>query len=151
MKKILVLFIFLYGHLFALDKESTLNLYQHVFSALSSAHPVFVYVEDPEYKAVFADADTMVLAKRMEEADVILITNRRMFDKVLHQKDLHLYQDKKTLLFATDYHILKDSKEVVGALYWKKGRSQLLFVKNRLKALGIVLSGEYHKYIIEAL
>ncbi|HFQ62322.1 MAG TPA: hypothetical protein ENK39_08535 [Epsilonproteobacteria bacterium] len=151
MKKILVLFILSYGQLVALDKESTLNFYQHIFTAITSAHPVFVYVEDPEYREVFLQADKILLAKRMKGADVLLLTSKAMLEKVLHQKELHLQEVKKPLLFATDYHILKASKEVIGAFYWKKGRAQLLFVKSRLKAHGIVLSSEYQKFIIDEL
>lgn len=151
MKKILVLFILCYGQLVALDKESTLNFYQHIFAALTSAHPVFVYVEDKEYRGVFMQADKIVLAKRMKGSDVVLLTDKSMLYKVLNQKDLDLENTKKPLLFATDYHILKASKEVIGALYWKKGRSQLLFVRQRLKAHGIVLSKEYQKFIIDEL
>lgn len=151
MKKILVLFILSYGQLVALDKGSTLNFYQHIFTVLTSSNPVFVHVEDKEYRDVFMYADKIVLSKRMKDSDVVLLTNKSMLEKVLSQKDLDLQQTKKPLLFATDYHMLKASKEVIGAFYWKKGRSQLLFVRARLKAHGITLSNEYQKYIIDEL
>ena len=151
MKKILVLFILTYGQLIALDKESTLKFYQHIFTAITSAHSVLVYVEDPEYREVFIHADKILLAKRMKDSDVIVLTSKDMLEKVLDQRELVPQKDKKPLLFATDYHILKDSKEVIGAFYWKKGRAQLLFVRSRLKAYGIVLSSEYQKFIIDEL
>lgn len=147
----MILFILIYGQLIALDKESTLKFYQHIFSAITSTHPVFVYVEDAEYKEVFREADEIFLAKHMQEADVVLLTNKTMLGKVLHQKNLHLQKAKNPLLFATDYHILKESNAVIGAFYWKKGRAQLLFIRSRLMAHGIVLGKEYEKYIIDAL
>ena len=137
--------------LVALDKESTLKFYKHIFTAITTSKPVLVYVEDPEYIRVFAGEESVLLTKDVKSADVVSITSEEMLEKVLKQKILGFSELKKPLFFATDYHILEDSKEVIGAFYWKKGRSQLLFVKKRLKEHGIVLSNEYKKFIIEAL
>ena len=135
-----------YGQLFALDRESTLKFYQHILTAMTSVQTVSVYTEDPEYKEVFTQADNIILSKDMKDSDVVLVTNKSMLQKLLS-----LQTSSKPLLFATDYHILQASKEVIGAFYWKKGRAQLLFVRNRLRAQGIVLSYEYQKFIIDEL
>ena len=146
-----MLFILSYGQLVALDTESTLNFYQHIFDALVSTKPTLVYAEDQEYRDAFIEADRIALTKHIKGSDIVLLTSKAMLRRALSQIDLFLQEDKKPLLFATDYHILKASKEVIGAFYWKKGRSQLLFVKKRLKAHGIVLSKEYQQYIIDEL
>ena len=151
MKKIIILFILSYGQLIALDKESTLDFYQHILGALTSATPIYVYVEDKEYRDVFMHADKILLGKQMKDSDVVLLTNKAMLEKVLSQKKSDMGKVKKPIFFATDYHILKASEEVIGAFYWKKGRAQLLFVKKRLDAHGIILSKEYQKYIIDEL
>ena len=142
----MLLLLLIYGQLFALDKESTLKFYQHIFTAITTANPVLVYVEDPEYREVFMGVDKILLAKHMKESDVVLLTNETMLEKVLNLQEV-----EKPLLFATDYHILAASKDVIGAFYWKKGRAQLLFVESRLKAHDIVLSREYKKFIIDEL
>jgi len=87
----------------------------------------------------------------MDDADIMLLTNTSMLNDVLNHLKYVSPGDKQPILFATDYHILKASKDVIGAFYWKKGRSQLLFVRKRLKAHGIILSNEYQQYIIDEL
>ncbi len=151
MKKIILIVLLFYGQLFALERESTLKFYQHLFSSISGVHPIMVYVEDPEYKDVFGYAKNMLLTNTVKSADVILVTDARMLERVLKQKASGSHTDKKMILFATNYRLLKASKEVVGAFYWKKGRTQLLFVKDRLKAHGIVLSDEYKRFIVDEL
>ena len=151
MKKIILIVLLFYGQLFALERESTLKFYQHLFSSISGVHPIMVYVEDPEYKDVFGYAKNMLLANTVKSADVILVTDARMLERVLKQKESVSHTDKKMILFATNYRLLKASKEVVGAFYWKKGRTQLLFVKDRLKVHGIVLSDEYKRFIVDEL
>ena len=146
MKKILIFLLLFYGQTFALERESTIRLYEHIFSALSSSHPIAVYVEDPEYREVFLYAKNIVLAKDIQSADVALITKRAMLEKVLRTKTKY-----RAVLFATSYRMLEDSKEVIGASYWKKGRVQLLFVAERLKAHGIVLPDEYEKFTVDEL
>ena len=146
MKKILIFLLMFYGHSFALESESTIRLYEHIFAALSRSHPIAVYVEDPEYREVFLNAKSIVLAKDVGSADVVLVTKRAMLEKVLHLK-----RKKGAVLFATSYRMLEDSKEVIGASYWKKGRVQLLFVAERLKAHGIVLPDEYEKFTVDEL
>lgn len=151
MKKILLLLILSCGQLVALDKESTLKFYQHILPDIVLGSPVFLYVEDLEYKSIFTEADKISLVNSMKKSDIILVTSKEMLKEVLYQKDLYFKHTRKPFLFATDYHILKACSDVIGAFYWKKGRAQLLFVKNRLKEHNIELSQEYKKFIIDEL
>ena len=58
---------------------------------------------------------------------------------------------KKPIIFVTNYHFLKISDEIVGAFYWRKGRSQLLFIKKRLQQHDITLPKEYQSFMIDEL
>jgi len=151
LRKILVLFILIYGQLFALDKESTLKIYHHVFSALTQKGSITVYTKDPEYKKVFAYSKRIILATEPQNADIVFVTGESMLMDVMEECNVHEEATTRPIVFVTDYRLLKDSKDIVGAFYWRKGRSQLLFVKKRLEAKGIALSLEYKKYMIEEL
>ena len=151
MRKILILLILLYGHLYALERESTLKIYHEVFSVLVSKPVVHVYTNDKEYKKIFATSKRMILSNVPEESDIILITNRSALFKIMREKQWAVDKDKKPILFVTDYRLLKNSFDIVGAFYWRKGRSQLLFIKNRLKAYQITLPSEYEAFIVDAL
>jgi len=44
---------------------------------------------------------------------------------------------------------LKTNKNSIGAIYLKKGRTQIIFVEERLKKKGLFLSTKYQRYIIK--
>jgi len=151
LRKICILLILLYGHLHALERESTLKMYHQIFSALVSKPMINVYTNDKEYRDVFAYSKRMVLSEESEKSDIILITNRSTLFKMMRKKQWNVEKDEKPILFVTDYRLLKNSFDIVGAFYWKKGRSQLLFIKNRLDEYNITLPREYKDFIIDEL
>lgn len=144
MKKIFLLTLFLWGQLYALEKESTLKFYHHILDALSSKSVVSVYVNQSDYQTIFAQSKHIKLVTNLEEADLVLITDSMVLNEVLEL-------ETKPLLFATKYRYLEESKEIIGAFYWSKGRAQLLFISQRLKNRGIQLPSEYIKYMVDML
>jgi hypothetical protein len=55
--------------------------------------------------------------------------------------------NKPAMVFDED--LIKKVKNAVGALYWKKGRPQLFFIKNRLDKYRIQLPSEYRGYLTD--
>lgn len=149
MKKVLILFILLYGHVHALENKSTLKIYHEIFSALLNKQVVYVYTGDKEYRKVFETSEKIILTHTIEEADIILITNHAALFRIINK--LQGAFAKGPILFVTDYRLLKYSPSIVGAFYWKKGRSQLLFIENRLDTFNVNLPQEYKNYIVETL
>ena len=145
-----MIIILIYGQLFALEKESTLKVYHGIFSALSSKKTIHLYTTDQEYRKVFSTSKRIFLVKEPEESDIILITNKSTLITILKRDNVKI-SPKKPILFVTDYRFLKDSKKIVGAFYWRKGRSQLLFIKKRLEEHGIVLPYAYQDFMIDEL
>lgn len=140
----------MHGHLYALERESTLKMYHGIFSALLSKTVISVYTTDQEYRKVFNTSKRLFLAREPEESDVILITNRSTLESVLKRSKIN-QNSKKPILFVTDYRLLKNSEDVVGAFYWRKGRSQLLFINKRLKEHNITLPSSYQNFMIDEL
>ena len=151
MRKIFILLILLYGHLYALERESTLNMYHQIFSALVSKPIINVYTDDTEYKEVFVYSEKIVLSEKPEKSDIVLITNEATLDFVLRRNRVSSSTNKKPILFVTNYRFLKKSADIIGAFYWRKGRSQLLFIKNRLDKYGIILPPEYKDFSVDTL
>ena len=151
MKKILILLILVYGQLFALEKESTLKIYNQIFSSLVSKPVISVYTADKEYKDVFSQSDKIRLVDEASVADIVLITNRPTLFKIIKERQWMQQTDDKPILFVTDYRLLKYSLDIVGAFYWRKGRSQLLFIKDRLNQYHISLPQEYQAFMIDKL
>jgi len=148
LKNIIGIFLILTIWLQALERESTLKIYQDIFMTLSSKSVVSVYTLDSEYQNIFKSSSQLRLAHSIKMANIVLITNIHDLNIVLKNKILQS-NDKKPILFVTDYKLLEKSENIVGAIYWRKGRSQLLFLKNRLKKNNIELPKKYQKFIIE--
>ncbi len=142
--------LLLWGHLYAMDTQSTLNLYEDILSTLIPKEMIKVYTPNRELHDVFTHSMRLIPLSQPNEADIIIIPNKIAYENIAarlrDQKDL-----KMPYLFGTDYHLLEAYPNVIGALYWRKGRSQLLFVRNRLKKLGITLPDKYRKYSVESL
>jgi len=126
-------------------------MYYQIFSALVSKPMIHVFTDDKEYKEVFAFSKRMILSDDSEKSDIVLITNRSTFSKIMRERQRDVEKGEKPILFVTDYHFLKLSTDVVGAFYWRKGRSQLLFIKNRLDEHNITLPKEYKDFLVDEL
>jgi hypothetical protein len=72
-------------------------------------------------------------------------TSQENADILLFPKNQH--SDK--MIIVDSYSSLKKSKSSIGAIYIKKGRTQIMFVEERLKAKGLELPNKYKKYIIK--
>ena len=110
-----------------------------------------MYTKDKEYRNVFSHSKRIFLSDKLEEADIVLITEEGALDNILYTINVNMDGGKKPIIFVTNYHFLKISDDIVGAFYWRKGRSQLLFIKNRLKQHDITLPKEYQNFMIDEL
>lgn len=126
-------------------------MYHGIFSALSSKVSINVYTNDKEYRNVFIHSKKIVLSDTPEESDIVLVTDERTLNNILYVKNTTRNFDKEPIIFVTNYHFLKMSEKIVGAFYWRKGRSQLLFIKNRLKQYNISLPRAYQSFMIDEL
>lgn len=112
---------------------------------------IHVYTDDKEYKKVFITSKRMILSDDPGSSDIILITHQSTYFKMMREQKSALDRDVSPILFVTDYRILKNFSDIVGAFYWKKGRSQLLFIKKRLDDYNITLPKEYEKFTVDDL
>jgi hypothetical protein len=141
----------MYGHLYALERKSTLKMYHGIFNALAQKTHISVYTNDKEYRDVFKHSKRLFLATRLKDSDVVLITNERALENILVRINANRDGGKKPIIFVTNYKFLKLSDDIVGAFYWRKGRSQLLFIKNRLQQHNITLPKAYKNFMIDEL
>ena len=133
--------------LLALDTQSTRNIYENIFRALSPKRIIRVYTDNQAYREILSTSK-YIRVSALKEADIVLSTTEkslvRSLEKVKSMK-------QKPIFFVTNFSFLKFSEEIVGAFYWKKGRSQLIFIKKRVQAKKITLPTQHHKYIVDIL
>jgi len=102
-----------------------------VLSSIKSHNkPLTYYTSDIQ----FMNKLSVSKSNSSKKADVLLFpTNKKV---------------KKTTI-VNSFKDLKNNKKSIGAIYIKKGRTQIMFVDERLKAKGLKLSPKYSKYIIK--
>lgn len=134
-----------------MDRGSTLKMYHSIFTALSPKALIAVYTKDQEYRDVFSHSKRIFLSDKLEEADIALVTEESTLNNVLYSVKVNKNDSKKPIIFVTNYHFLKMSDDIVGAFYWRKGRSQLLFIKKRLRQHDITLPKEYQSFMVDEI
>jgi hypothetical protein len=86
--------------------------------------------------------------KILNYSKYLRITNCEYADFMIIGKDSEeIDYNKPAIVFDED--LIKKVKNAVGALYWKKGRPQLIFIKSRLDKYKIQLPNEYKGYLVE--
>ncbi len=103
-----------------------------------------------------------ILTKKNKKVRVSVSTDLKYilkYSKILsHQRDCtkaeilitgdeNLLKRCKKPAIVTKYYLLKKYKNAIGAIYWKKGRPNVVFVKDRLKLFNIQLPDRYKKYL----
>jgi hypothetical protein len=129
--------------MFALDRDTTLKIYTKILTSLfPSQKQIAVYVPNKEYNEILRYSSKLKVTDDISKASIAIVTNEQELKNVKAlNKDIEIFTTNEKIVFLDD--------SVIGAFYWKKGRSQLLFVKNRLERYHIKLSNEYNKFIIE--
>ncbi len=56
--------------------------------------------------------------------------------------------DNTKMMIADSYKELKTNKKYIGAIYIKKGRTQIIFIKERLENNGLSLPKLFNKYLL---
>ena len=148
MKKIFLILLLYYSHLYALDTKSTLNIYHEIFSSLLGEKSVSVYTKDKELRHAFQSSEKIVLSDNVTNATIVVVSSKA---ELIALKKEFLVNNAKPMMFTTDYRLLQESNNIVGAFYWKKGRSQLLFIKPRLDKYNIHLAPKYKPFVIDEL
>jgi len=128
--------------------KSTLNIYYEIFSSLLGDKKISIYTKDDELRHVFQYSKKIILSNNIESATIIVVSSKA--DLISLKKEF-LDNSAKTIIFTTDYRLLHESNNIVGAFYWKKGRSQLLFIKPRLDKYNIHLAPKYKPFVIDEL
>ena len=86
----------------------------------------------------FNDNKSIKLTKKLKftslkNANIILFTKKKI---------------KNKMLIVDSYRALQDNKNSIGAIYLKKGRTQIIFIEERLKKNDLLLPKSYNKYIL---
>ena len=86
------------------------------------------------YKDKNIDIDNGLHFTSLDKADIVLFPKKS--NKV------------EKIVISDSYGDLRNNKKSIGAIYLRKGRTQIVFIEERLKNNGLILPKKFKKYII---
>ncbi len=105
--------------------------------------PVKVFVIGYNKNQIKKYAKRIVIVEDCNKADIIIAKEKSQILKTSCKK--------KIPGIALNYSLLKENPNFIGALFWYKGRPNLVFISFRLEDFKIKLPGSYSRYIEEKI
>ena len=139
MKKI-VLLLLLPFVLLGSNMQYELKIYSTLLdNFFVNKQTIKVWTDDAQKAKMLSALLDVQIVKNMDNADIFIV-----------QKEKNIPNDK--LIFATNYLILKYyKKEAIGGFYWKKGRPNILLLRENLSKHHLRLSASFDDFIEDGL
>ncbi len=142
MGKILITMLLAFSISFAEinDKEIKFEakLIDSIAKALFKKEKLYVYTYGKEAEKVIKYSKFLIKKDNIDEVDFILASN-----KINSNKNL---KNTQKPIIGMKYFLLKD-ENVIGAIFWHKGRPNIVFIKKRLNKFNIKPPKTLEKYI----
>ena len=112
-------------------------LISKIAHAIVEKKVVNIYLGDKQFLKKPKDEFGIRFVKNCENAQLVIARNIQSIKKAC----------KKKFIFVTTYNAYKNSGFAIGALFWQKGRPELLFREKNLKKMHVDLPKSFKKYI----
>ena len=134
MKKLILLLCVVFS-LFALSKDINSRLYEKIITGIfPQKEVIYIYVSSPEN---FKFSRNIRQTKSIDMADLVIFNGG----------ELKLHNGSKAVFITTHYKDMMRFDNVIGALFWKKGRPQILLKEEKLKENDLEIADYLKKYI----
>ena len=100
---------------------------------------VKVFVSDRKFLKLKKDTEKIKFVNTCQDADIIVCKDIKNLPKECRNK----------IILCTRYRSYKRSDSAFGAIFWQKGRPNLIFSAKSIKERGIRLPNSFRKYIDE--
>lgn len=140
MKKIVAL-ILLSVFAFASHHTSGIKaeILSKIFSNISLGKEIVIWSDNQNLSAEFDKKGNFATAKTCQDATLLIVENKKLLDKGCSNK----------AIFVLDYALLNDIEQSFGAIFWKKGRPNIVILAPRAKAQSISISDALSDYVEE--
>lgn len=121
---------------FASEKETATKIVQAITSVVNvSDKNVWIEKKDKSLHE-FLDTKNFKASQRCEDVGVLLVMHANLFASECKGKPI----------VVLDYDLLKRYDNAVAAFFWKKGRPNIVFIKDRVEKFKIKLPPSYEIY-----
>ena len=114
------------------------KIVMQIIEGLLPYKKVVIYIDDDSYQNISLSENIEKKSSWCDDANFILTDD-------VNKLQINC-KNKNAVIFATNYKGYKDNTSVAGALFWQKGRPNLIFRKERLDDLSITLPKSFLKY-----
>ncbi len=136
--KFLIGFFLSVGLLFASgNNQLKIQILEKIILDIQQNERLKVWSDDKSLEEAFRSADRFDIVQTCESADLIILARKKYVPKGC----------ETCPVFVLSYELLKDIPESFGALFWKKGRPNIVFIESRLKKFNITLSDALTSYV----
>lgn len=130
-----LLFIFFIPVIILSDSNYELKLFEKIFPLIFSYHEIIIYA-DKDSEDIIKNSSTLQLYNDCNSAELVMAKNLNKLEA----------ECKNLPYFATRYKSYINSKNSIGAFYWRKGRPQLKLNAKNLKKFNLNLPDSLKKY-----
>ncbi len=120
---------------YAGDKKMEAKIIEKICTFMMDKRKIHIFVTD-EIKDVFKNSNHIRLADNCEKADIIILTKKFPLEKCGEKP-----------IFTTKYYLLRYNHNIIGALYWHKGRPNIVLIRERLEKFNITPPHELTQFI----
>ncbi len=140
MKKIVIILIILFVNSLASDlNKIKVEIISQISSVIMKKERVKVFVSDRKFLKLKKDTKKIKFVNTCQDADIIVCKDIKNLPKECRNK----------IILCTRYRSYKRSDSAFGAIFWQKGRPNLIFSAKSIKERGIRLPNSFRKYIDE--
>lgn len=112
---------------------------EKILSECSIKHEVKVYSDNKDILLEIKNHKHYKVVQNCEEASVIILENKNSLKKACADKHI----------FVLNYKLLSEVPQSFGALFWKKGRPNIVIIKPRIEKQSLKISENLEAYLEE--
>ena len=140
--KLFITFLLSFSILFASDGGVIrVQILEKIFSGLSIEEEIVIWTDNKNLLDIFEEHERYKVTQDCQDANFVILENSSDLKPVCLDKNI----------FVLNYTLLTDLPQSFGALFWKKGRPNIILLEPRIKANSIKVSKELEPYLEERI
>lgn len=142
MKHLLILIIFATVS-FAFDKTDSIKIQilEKIITEISIEREVYIWSDNQDILTHLNEHNKLNTSESCKDATIIILENKNTLPAGCASKHI----------FVLNYQLLSDIPQSFGALFWKKGRPNIVILKSRINAQSIKISNDLKPYLEEKI
>ncbi|MCD4668385.1 MAG: hypothetical protein K8R44_07345 [Sulfurimonas sp.] len=140
--KLIITFLLSALFLFASDSNHLkVKILENILSEISINEPIKIWSDDVKILTEFKHSSKFKTTTKCGDANIIVLQRKKNLTPKCRRKHI----------FVLSYDLLSDIDNSFGALFWKKGRPNIIILQPRVKAQSIAVSKNLDPYLEEKI